>query len=43
MSLHARQVAMAAGAQGHDIDRIAQAMIGRQTIRIDYAESLLTE
>jgi len=43
MSLHARQVAMAAGAQGHDIDRIAQAMIGHQTIRIDYAESLLTE
>ena len=43
MSLHARQVAMAAGAQGQDIERIARAMIGHQTIRIDYAESLLTE
>ncbi|MCJ7549035.1 MAG: hydroxymethylglutaryl-CoA reductase, degradative [Anaerolineae bacterium] len=43
MSLHARQVAMAAGAQGQDIDRIAQAMNDHQKIRIDYAESLLTE
>ncbi len=43
MSLHARQVAMAAGAQGQEIERIARAMIGHQTIRIDYAESLLTE
>jgi hydroxymethylglutaryl-CoA reductase len=43
MSLHARQVAMAAGAQGQDIERIARAMIGHQKIRIDYAESLLAE
>ncbi len=43
MSLHARQVAMAAGAQGQDIDRVAQAMVAHQKIRIDYAESLLTE
>ena len=43
MSLHARQVAMAAGAQGQDIDRIAQAMVDHQKIRIDHAESLLAE
>jgi hydroxymethylglutaryl-CoA reductase len=43
MSLHARQVAMAAGAQGQDIDRVAQAMVDHQKIRIDYAKSLLTE
>ncbi|TFH47859.1 MAG: 3-hydroxy-3-methylglutaryl-CoA reductase, partial [Lysobacterales bacterium] len=43
MSLHARQVAMAAGAQGHDIEHIAQVMIDNHTIRIDYAESLLAK
>ena len=43
MALHARQVAMAAGALGPDIDRIAQAMIGIHTIRIDVARSLLTQ
>lgn len=43
MSLHARQVAMAAGAQGRDIERIAQAMIDSNTIRLDYAESLLAQ
>jgi len=43
MSLHARQVAMAAGAQGQDIDRIAHAMIDKDTIRIDCAESLLSK
>jgi hydroxymethylglutaryl-CoA reductase len=43
MSLHARQVAMAAGAEGQDIERIAQAMIDKDTIRIDCAESLLSE
>jgi hydroxymethylglutaryl-CoA reductase len=41
MSLHARQVAMAAGATGEDIDRIAQQMIEEGTIRIDRAEALL--
>jgi len=43
MSLHARQVAMAAGAEGQDIERIAQTMVDKGTIRIDYAESLLSE
>jgi len=41
MSLHARQVAIAAGAQGVEIDRVAQAMIDDKTIRIDRAKSLL--
>ncbi|MCD6287455.1 MAG: hydroxymethylglutaryl-CoA reductase, degradative [Anaerolineae bacterium] len=43
MSLHARQVAMAAGAKGQDIERVAQAMIDKDAIRIDYAESLLSK
>ena len=43
MSLHARQVAMAAGAEGQDIERIAQTMIDKDTIRIDCAESLLSK
>jgi len=43
MSLHARQVAMAAGAQGEEIERIAQAMIAGKTIRIDAAQKLLAE
>ncbi len=43
MSLHARQVAMAAGAQGSEIDHVAQIMIADNAIRIDYAKSLLDE
>ncbi len=41
MALHARQVAIAAGALGADIDRIAQAMVESRTIRVDVARSLL--
>ena len=43
MSLHARQVAIAAGATGDNITRIAQAMIAKGTIRSDIAEKLLQE
>ncbi|MCU0522496.1 MAG: hydroxymethylglutaryl-CoA reductase, degradative [Anaerolineae bacterium] len=43
MALHARQVAMAAGALGPDIDRIAEAMIEGHTIRIDVARSMLNQ
>jgi hydroxymethylglutaryl-CoA reductase len=41
MELHARQVAIAAGAEGDQIDRIAQKLIEEKTVRIDRAEELL--
>lgn len=41
MSLHARQVAIAAGAKGDQIDRLAQQMVADKLVRIDYAEKLL--
>ena len=41
MTLHARQVAMAAGASGDEIGRVAEKMIREGTIRIDRAEALL--
>ncbi len=43
MSLHARQVAIAAGARGPDIERIVQMMTKDGQIRIDYARSLLNK
>ncbi len=43
MSLHARQVAIAAGAEGDNVERVAQAMVAAGTIRVDYAESLLRQ
>ena len=41
MDLHARQVAMAAGATGEAIERVAQAMIAEGVIRVDRATALL--
>jgi hydroxymethylglutaryl-CoA reductase len=43
MSLHARQVAIAAGAQGDQIDQLAQQLILEKTVRIDRAEQILRE
>jgi hydroxymethylglutaryl-CoA reductase len=43
MSLHARQVAIAAGAQGELITRLADEMIHEKTVRIDRAEEILKE
>lgn len=43
MSLHARQVALAAGAEGSTIDTIAQRMIDKGEIRVDYAQKLIAE
>ncbi len=43
MSLHARQVAIAAGAVGDEIAAVAQAMIERGAIRPDVAEEWLRE
>ncbi len=41
MALHARQVAIAAGAQDEDIDRIADRMVQEHNIRITRARELL--
>ncbi|HRT32782.1 MAG TPA: 3-hydroxy-3-methylglutaryl-CoA reductase, partial [Anaerolineae bacterium] len=41
MGLHARQVAMAAGATGEAIERVAEAMIAEGVIRVDRATAWL--
>jgi hydroxymethylglutaryl-CoA reductase len=41
MSLHARQVAIAAGAQGDEIERLADQLIAEKVVRIDRAEAIL--
>ena len=43
MSLHARQVAVAAGAQGEEITRLAERLVREGTVRIDRAEEILRE
>ena len=43
MSLHARQVAIAAGAQGELIERLAQRLVAEKTVRVDRAEAILRE
>jgi len=43
MSLHARQVAVAAGAQGDQITRLADQLVAEKTVRIDRAEAILRE
>ncbi|MFZ5911544.1 MAG: hydroxymethylglutaryl-CoA reductase, degradative [Chloroflexota bacterium] len=41
MSLHARQVAIAAGAEGDLIEQVAAQMVAEKTVRIDRAEEIL--
>jgi hydroxymethylglutaryl-CoA reductase len=41
MSLHARQVAIAAGATGELIERVAAQMVVEKVVRIDRAEEIL--
>ena len=43
MSLHARQVAMAAGARGDEIEQLANQMIAEKAVRSDRAAQLLAE
>lgn len=43
MSLHARQVAIAAGAQGDVIEKLAGQLVKEKTVRVDRAEELLKE
>jgi hydroxymethylglutaryl-CoA reductase len=43
MQLHARQVAIAAGAQGEDIEAVAHQMVAEGTVRLDRAQEFLTQ
>ena len=43
MSLHARQVAIAAGASGELIEKVASRLVAEKTVRIDKAEEVLKE
>nr|WP_290669103.1 hydroxymethylglutaryl-CoA reductase, degradative [Ardenticatena sp.] len=43
MALHARQVALAAGATGNLVDEIAARMVAERNIRLERARQLLTE
>lgn len=43
MSLHARQVAMAAGAEGDQVEEVARQMVAESNIHIDRAQELLAE
>ncbi len=43
MSLHARQVAIAAGASGDMIEQVARRMVEEKVVRIDRAEELVKE
>lgn len=43
MSLHARQIAVAAGAAGQEVDRLTEAMLANENITLTYAQTLLGE
>jgi hydroxymethylglutaryl-CoA reductase len=43
MSLHARQVAISAGAEGEQIQRLAQQLVVEKMVRIDRAKEILNE
>ncbi len=43
MALHARQVAIAAGATGDEVDWVAERMVAERAIRLDRAQALLVE
>jgi hydroxymethylglutaryl-CoA reductase len=43
MALHARQVAIAAGATGELIERVAAQLVAERQVRFDRAQELVTE
>ena len=43
MSLHARQVAVAAGAEGDLIERLAAQLVAENSVRVDRAQDILKE
>jgi hydroxymethylglutaryl-CoA reductase len=42
MALHARQVAISAGAQGADVDRIAEKLVDEKNVRLSRAKELVS-
>ncbi len=43
MSLHARQVAIAAGAKGEQVERVAEKLVAEGVVRVDKAEEVIRE
>ncbi|WP_277986326.1 hydroxymethylglutaryl-CoA reductase, degradative [Noviherbaspirillum cavernae] len=43
MALHARNIAIAAGAKGRDIDRVVRTMVAAKDVRVDFAVKILEE
>lgn len=43
MALHARNIAIAAGAKGADVDRVAREMVAAKDVRADFAAQLLKQ
>jgi len=43
MSLHAKNIAVMAGAEDHEIDKVAEQLIKEETIKLDRAKEILTE
>jgi hydroxymethylglutaryl-CoA reductase len=43
MALHARQVAIAAGAEGSQIDQLAEQLVADKIVRIDHAKDILSK
>ncbi|MFY0104090.1 3-hydroxy-3-methylglutaryl-CoA reductase, partial [Acinetobacter baumannii] len=43
MALHARNIALAAGAEPHEMDWLVQQRVAGHDVRVDYARSLLAE
>lgn len=43
MKLHARQVAMAAGAEGDEIEQVVRSMLDTRSVRVDRAEDILKQ
>ena len=43
MSLHAKNIAVMAGAKNHEIDKVAEQMIKEGKIKLDRAKEILAE
>jgi len=43
MTLHARQVAIAAGAEGDQVEKLAERLVAEKTVRIDRAREIMAE
>ena len=43
MALHARQVAIAAGAEGDQVEKLAEQLVAEKTVRIDRAREIMAE